>query len=113
MARKRELTITIDGLTFTYSGEKKLGTAIDVEYTAEVCNNLMGCTELDHTNKLTQDHLETVLASEHPGGAKRYEHAKLSSHVMAEGPRIVYSVVDGKMYLRATKNGTNWTLRHA
>ena len=114
MARKRERTITIDGLTFTYAGEGKLGTAVDVEYTAEVCNELMGCTELDHTNKLTKEHLEAVLASD-PGGARRYEGATLVLDVLSDsgGPRIVYGVVDGKLYLRAALKGAEWTLKRA
>lgn len=111
----RKSTITIDGLAFTFAGDRPLGRAVDVEYTAEVCNNLMGCAEVDHGSPLTIEHLREVLASENAASASggRYVGARLTPDSLAEGPKIVYSLVDDRTYLRAAKKGAEWTLKDA
>lgn len=119
--QKKKRTIVIDNVRFEFTRDENDANAallaeidkIDVEYTALMCTDLMGCAQVVHDN-LTLEHLEKVLASDN--GSVRYKGATLTTEAIGEGSNMIhYTVEEGTIYVRARKNPSNseWTLKRA
>lgn len=119
--QKKKHTIVIDNVRFEFSGDAdsalpdEIG-EIDVEYTALMCTDLMGCAEVPHET-LTLAHLTAVLASDNGTIARgdRYKGATLTTDAVGDSNKIQYTVKDETLYVRARKTPSNdeWTLKRA
>lgn len=120
--QKKKRTIVIDNVRFEFTRDAndanealpdEIG-EIDVEYTALMCTDLMGCANVVH-DSLTLEHLRAVLASEN--GSERYKGATLTTDAVGDGSDMIqYTEKRDTIYVRARKNPSNtgeWTLKRA